>query len=76
MRRVSSADLIRNFSVHSDEALTQPLLITRNGRDRLVMLGIERYREILVAAAGADAGETPLRRELEDELKVLGSARE
>ena len=76
MRRVSSADLIRNFSVHSDEALTQPLLITRNGRDRLVMLGIERYREILAAAAGADADGTSLRRELEDELKVLGSGRE
>jgi hypothetical protein len=76
MRRVSSADLIRNFSVHSDEALTQSLLITRNGRDRLVMLGIERYREILAAAAGAAANGTPLRRELEDELKVFASGRE
>jgi hypothetical protein len=32
MRRVSSADLVRNFSVHSDAALAEPLMITRNGR--------------------------------------------
>ncbi|HEX8164233.1 MAG TPA: hypothetical protein VF601_00410 [Beijerinckiaceae bacterium] len=76
MRRVTSADLIRNFSVHSDEALNQPLLITRNGRDRLVMLGIERYREILVAAAGAGAGGTPRRLELERELEFFGAAQE
>ena len=75
MRRVTSADLIRNFSVHSDEALSQPLLVTRNGRDRLVMLGVERYREILALAAGAGPGETPLGRELEGKVKFLGTGR-
>jgi PHD/YefM family antitoxin component YafN of YafNO toxin-antitoxin module len=49
MRRISSADLVRNFSVHSDAALSEPVVITRNGRDRLVLMNTERYHELLAA---------------------------
>jgi PHD/YefM family antitoxin component YafN of YafNO toxin-antitoxin module len=49
MRRISSADLVRNFSVHSDAALSEPLVITRNGRDRLMLMNTERYHELLAA---------------------------
>ena len=74
MRRVSSADLIRNFSVHSDEALVEPVLITRNRRDRLVMLNVDRYRDILLAVLDASSDRAAIRAELEKELKVLGSS--
>ena len=53
MRRVSSADLVRNFSEHSDSVLTEPIVITRNGRDRLVIMDVERYREIAAAVMRA-----------------------
>ena len=33
MRRVSSVDLIRNFSSYSDVALREPLVVTKNGRE-------------------------------------------
>jgi PHD/YefM family antitoxin component YafN of YafNO toxin-antitoxin module len=72
MRRVSSADLIRNFSVHSDEALVEPVLITRNKRDRLVMLNVERYRDILLAAVDASSGRAAIRAQLDKELEFLG----
>ena len=71
MRRVSSAELIRSFSEHSDEALVEPILITRNRRDRLVMLNVERYRDILLAVVNASP-DAALRAQLEKELEILG----
>ena len=50
MRRVSSAELVRSFSVHTDAALAEPIVITRNGRDRLVILNVDLYRDILALA--------------------------
>ncbi len=38
MQSVSAAEFQRNFGRYQDEALNQPLSITRNGRDRLVVL--------------------------------------
>jgi|SRR5215213_8553057 len=52
MRRISSADLVRNFSVHSDAALSEPLVITRNGRERLVLMNTEHYHEVRRRGAG------------------------
>lgn len=46
MRRVPTLDLIRNFSVYSDEAISGPLIVTKSGRDRLVLLNIEQYEEM------------------------------
>ena len=43
MKRVSTVDLIRNFSAHGDAALAGPVIITKNGRDRLVLISIEQY---------------------------------
>ena len=50
MRRISSAELVRHFSVHSDVALHEPVVITRNGRDRLVLLSVAQLRELLARA--------------------------
>jgi PHD/YefM family antitoxin component YafN of YafNO toxin-antitoxin module len=36
----------RNFGRYQDEALKQPLSITRNGRDRLVVLAAAKYQRL------------------------------
>jgi len=41
--RVSVKELLRNFSLLSDKALSEPVIITKNGRDRLVLVSIEEY---------------------------------
>jgi PHD/YefM family antitoxin component YafN of YafNO toxin-antitoxin module len=41
-----ASELVRNFGEHSDSALTEPLIITRNGCDRLVLLNIEEYNAL------------------------------
>jgi prevent-host-death family protein len=43
MKRVSSAEMIRNFGRYSDAALAEPVIITKNGRDRLVLVSIEQF---------------------------------
>lgn len=58
MRRVSSAEFVRSFSAISDAALNEPVILTRNGRDRLVLLGVETYQRLL-ALALADPAERP-----------------
>ena len=40
MRRVYSAELVRSFSVHTDAALAEPIVITRNGRDDFYFLAL------------------------------------
>jgi prevent-host-death family protein len=46
MITVSSAEFQRNFGRYQDEALVQPVAITRNGRERLVVISTEEYRRL------------------------------
>ena len=46
MPKVSSTDLSNKLGLYQDEALKRPLIITKNNRDRLVMLSIEEYRRL------------------------------
>ena len=46
MVRVSSGELQRKIGHIQDLALVQPVTITTNGRDRLVMLSAEEYRRL------------------------------
>jgi prevent-host-death family protein len=46
MLRVSSAEFQRNFGRYQDEALVHPIAITRNGRERLVVISTEEYRRL------------------------------
>ncbi len=46
MTKVSSTDLSNRLGEYQDEALKRPLIITKNNRDRLVMLSIEEYRRL------------------------------
>jgi prevent-host-death family protein len=43
MIKVSSAEFQRNIGRYQDMALTQPIAVTRNGRERTVMLSVEEY---------------------------------
>lgn len=44
--RISSSELQKNFGSLADKALTEPVTITRNGRDRLVLLSVEEYERL------------------------------
>ena len=50
MQRVSSAEFVRKFSAYCDEALAEPIVLTRNGRDRLLIISVERYKQLLSLA--------------------------
>jgi len=41
--KVSTADFIKNFSTLADKALQEPVTITKNDRDRLVLISAEEY---------------------------------
>ncbi|MBT9293093.1 type II toxin-antitoxin system Phd/YefM family antitoxin [Hyphomicrobiaceae bacterium 22] len=44
--RVSTADFIKNYGTLADKALAEPVTITKNGRDRLVVLSAEEYERL------------------------------
>jgi len=46
MITVSSGELQRHFGRYQDIALTQPVSITRNGRERIVLLSVDEYRRL------------------------------
>lgn len=70
MQRVTSREFQRNFGRFQDEALKSPLSITRNGRDRLVILSFEEYERLKRRDRRALAGE-----ELSDaELEAISKA--
>lgn len=43
MIKVSAAEFQRNIGRYQDMALTQPVSVTRNGRERTVMISTEEY---------------------------------
>jgi PHD/YefM family antitoxin component YafN of YafNO toxin-antitoxin module len=44
--RVSSAEFLKNYGTLTDKALAEPVTITRNGRDRLVVISVEEYERL------------------------------
>jgi len=44
--RVTTADFIKHYGTLADRALSEPLTITKNGRDRLVVLSAEEYARL------------------------------
>lgn len=44
--RVTTAEFIRGYGALADRALTEPVTITKNGRDRLVLLSAEEYERL------------------------------
>jgi PHD/YefM family antitoxin component YafN of YafNO toxin-antitoxin module len=44
--KVSTADFIKNYGTLADKALSEPVVITKNGRDRLVILSADEYARL------------------------------
>lgn len=44
--RVTTAEFIKSYGSLADRALTEPVTITKNGRDRLVLLSAEEYARL------------------------------
>ena len=57
LKRVSSAEMAKRFSAYCDLALNAPIIVTKNGRDRLVVLSIDEFNFLrdLVDRSGASA---------------------
>ena len=43
---VSAVEFQRNFGMYQDRALVEPVVLTRNGRARLVVLSAEEYHRL------------------------------
>lgn len=41
--RVTTAEFIKSYGSLADRALVEPVTITKNGRDRLVVVSVEEY---------------------------------
>ena len=46
MTRVSTADFIKNYGALADKALQEPLTITKNGRDRFVLVNATEFERL------------------------------
>ena len=46
MVKVTSAEFQKNIGRYQDMALTQPVTVTRNGRDRTVILSADEYARL------------------------------
>ena len=44
--KVTTADFIKNYGTLADKALTEPVTITKDGRDHLVMLSADEYERL------------------------------
>jgi prevent-host-death family protein len=45
--RVTTAEFIKNYGTLADKALTEAVTITKNGRDRLVVVSASEYARLL-----------------------------
>ncbi len=46
MIRLSSTEFGKEVGRHQDAAPSQPVVVTRNGRDRTVMISVEEYQRL------------------------------
>jgi prevent-host-death family protein len=46
MIKIPAAEFQRNIGRYQDMALTQPVAVTRNGRERTVMISVEEYHRL------------------------------
>jgi prevent-host-death family protein len=47
LTRVSAAEFQRSFGQLSDKAISQPVAITKHGRDHLVLISAEEYARLM-----------------------------
>lgn len=46
MSVITSAEFQRNLGLYQDKALAEPVTITKNGRERLVLMSVEEYARL------------------------------
>jgi prevent-host-death family protein len=46
MMKISSVEFQKNFGRYQDAALVEPVTVTRNGRERTVLLSVEEYQRL------------------------------
>ena len=46
MVKVPAAEFQKNFGRYQDVALNQPVTVTRNGRERTVLISVEEYHRL------------------------------
>jgi prevent-host-death family protein len=46
MITITSAEFQRNFGRYQDVALTEPVSVTRNGRERIIVLSADEYHRL------------------------------
>jgi prevent-host-death family protein len=44
--KVTSAEFIKNYGQLADKALSEPVTITRNGHERLVLISVNEYARL------------------------------
>lgn len=44
--RVTAAEFVRDWGTLADRALVEPVIVTRNGRDQLVVISAEEYARL------------------------------
>jgi hypothetical protein len=69
--KISTAELIKNWGTVADKALSEPVTITKNGRDRLVVLSVEEYARL----KRRDRRVVRIEDFTEDEMAAIESAR-
>jgi hypothetical protein len=75
MQRLASFEFTRKFGKYGDAALDTLLMISRNGRDRLVVMNVDLYRDLLDGAlARKDRRAEPLQARLRKAREQLQSA--
>lgn len=52
--RITSAEFLRRFGLLTDRALVEPIIITRHGNERLVVMSIDSYRALSNPASKAN----------------------
>jgi len=48
--RITTAEFIKQYGELADRAISEPLTVTKNGRDRLVLLSVAEYARLLECA--------------------------
>jgi PHD/YefM family antitoxin component YafN of YafNO toxin-antitoxin module len=44
--KVTTGEFIKNYGTLADKALSEPVIITKNGRDRLVVVSVDEYERL------------------------------
>jgi len=76
---VPAAEFQRNIGLYQDKALSEPVFVTRNGRERTVLISVEEYtrlkrrdrQALLVEELSADELEAIARTEMAAEHRHL-----